>query len=245
MGGLRRYRSEGFTGPKAPTPPRRTAGAPARIRIRAVSFKVGRRHCFPRGSTTYTYDDAGRLDQIVYPAGTGITATFRDGNTAGTGFDENGNLRFLRYEKSGLTDPLRSFEWTYDDSNNRETMLDVDPTRAVKWEYGFDWLDRLVTVKKAQAADVASLTAPTIEREYVFDESDNRVFFDDHVNGATYHYLYDEADQLEEILIYASAAGHRIVGDFTSSRNLPSRRRRQHDTSNHRGHQRRNRIPLG
>ncbi|MFA7484158.1 MAG: RHS repeat-associated core domain-containing protein [Vulcanimicrobiota bacterium] len=104
-------------------------------------------------------------------------------------------------------------------------MLDVDSSRAVKWEYGFDWLDRLVTVKRAEAADVGSLPATTLQREYVFDESDNRTFFDDHVNGVTYHYKYKSiddngttrwSDQLEEILIYDSAAGHRTVGNFVS-----------------------------
>ena len=73
-------------------------------------------------------------------------------------------------------------------------MLDVDTNRAVRWEYGFDWLDRLVTVKRAQAANAGSLPATTLQREYVFDESDNRTFFDDHVNGVTYHYKYKSFD---------------------------------------------------
>lgn len=178
------------------------------------------------GEFVYSYDAAGRLDEIQYPSSTGITAIFRDAaDNPGSGFDENGNIRFLRYEKTGVTDPLRSFEWTYDDSNNRQSMLDVDSSRAVKWEYGFDWLDRLVTVKRAEAADVGSLPATTLQREYVFDESDNRTFFDDHVNDVTYHYKYKSiddngttrwSDQLEEILIYDSAAGHRTVGNFVS-----------------------------
>lgn len=104
-------------------------------------------------------------------------------------------------------------------------MLDVDFTRAVKWEYGFDWLDRLVTVKRDEAPTVGGLTTAVLQREYVFDESDNRTFFDDHVNGVTYHYKYKSIDdngttrwsnQLEEILIYDLAAGHRTVGDFVS-----------------------------
>ena len=137
----------------------------------------------------------------------------------GSGFDANGNLRFLRYEKDGVL--IRRFEYTYDDSNNRQSMLDVTPSKAVLCEYGFDWLDRLVTVKRAEAANVGSLPASPLnstylQREYVFDESDNRVFFDDHVNGLTYHYTYDAADQVEEVLIYPTAAGHRTIEDFTS-----------------------------
>ena len=183
---------------------------------------------------TYTYDDAGRLEEIVYPTGTGITAVFRDeNNTSGSGFDPNGNLRFLRYEKSGVADPIRSFEWTYDDADNRQSMLDVDPARAVKWEYEFDWLDRLIKVKAAESTTgVQNLPATALLREYVFDESDNRTFLDDYVNNISYHYKYKTFDdngttrysarrsrykvQLEEVLIYAAAAGHRNIGDFVS-----------------------------
>ncbi len=81
-------------------------------------------------------------------------------------------------------------------------------------------------MKRAEAADVGNLGATTLQREYVFDESDNRVFFDDHVNGVTYHYVYKSAldgdsilrhsDQIEEIQIYDQAAGHRTVGDFVT-----------------------------
>jgi RHS repeat-associated protein len=182
----------------------------------------------------YSYDPAGRLDKIVYPASTGIEGVFRDEadltpTGIGTGFDANGNLRFLRYQKTGGT-LIRRYEWTYDDSNNRQSQLEVTPTKAVLWEYSVDWLDRLVAVKRAEAADVASLPASPLgalhlQREYVWDESDNRTFFDDHVAGVTYHYTYKSiddngttrySDQLDEILIYPTAAGHRTVGDFVS-----------------------------
>ena len=186
------------------------------------------------GEFVYSYDPAGRFDKIVYPASTDIEAVFRDeadltATGIGTGFDENGNLRFLRYQKTDGT-LIRRYEWTYDDSNNRESMLEVTPTQAVKWEYGYDWLDRLVSVKRAQGVDVASLPvgplgSTYLQREYAFDDSDNRTFLDDHVNGVTYHYRYaslvyptytQTSDQLEEVLIYSSAAGHRVVEDFVS-----------------------------
>lgn len=182
------------------------------------------------GEFVYTYDPAGRLDKIVYPASADIEAVFRDEadlsvNGIGSGFDPNGNIRFLRYQKTDGT-LVRRYEWTYDDSNNRQSMLDVDPSRAVLWEYGFDWLDRLITVKRAESfTGVQNLPATTLERAYVFDESDNRKFFDDFVNGVTYHYTYKSindsgtirySDQLEEVLIYPNAAGHRTIGDFST-----------------------------
>ena len=182
---------------------------------------------------TYSYDPAGRLDKIVYPSETGIEAVFRDeadlsATGIGTGFDENGNIRFLRYQKTDtqLTAAqalIRRFEWTYDESNNRDSMLDVTPGEAIKWEYGMDWLDRLVSVKRASASTVAALPATTLQREYEFDESDNRTYFDDHVNGKTYHYVYKSyddngttrySDQLEEIQ-EASSAGERDPNNFS------------------------------
>lgn len=185
------------------------------------------------GEFVYSYDAAGRLDEIEYPLLSGIRAVFRDAvDTPGSGFDENGNLRFLRYEKQGLLHPLRSFEWRYDQSNNREFMLDVDSSRAVKWEYGFDYLDRLITVKRAEAPEVASLPssplgASTIQREYLWDESDNRTFFDDYVAGMTYHYVYSSfndagtirfSDQLEEVLVSTTVGERDVVtpGNFVS-----------------------------
>ena len=148
------------------------------------------------GVFTYSYDPAGRLDKIVYPASTDIEAVFRDEadltvTGIGTGFDPNGNLRFLRYQKKSTGALIRRFEWRYDDSNNREFMLDVTPTQAVKWEYGVDWLAsrrrsrlaryavrrlRLVSVKRAEAVAVANLPASPLgaaylQREYVFDET--------------------------------------------------------------------------
>ena len=171
----------------------------------------------------YSYDSVGRPTTITYPSDTEIVAKFEDdAGTPNSGFDENGNLLHLRYEKDGTL--IRRFEWTYDDSNNRQSQLEVTPTKAIQWEYGFDWFDRLISVKRAEATTVAGLPATTLQREYVFDESDNRKFFDDHVNGKTYHYKYQSiddngttrySDQLEEILT-SNTVGDRVLTNFTS-----------------------------
>ena len=162
---------------------------------------------------TYEYDDAGRLDKLSYPTSTDVEVLFRDEadltpTGIGTGFDGNGNLRFMRYQNTNGT-LLRRFEYTYDDSNNRISLLDVDPSKAVKWEYGYDWLDRLVSVKRAEAVDVSSLPATTLQRTYVFDESDNRKFFDDHVNGVTYHYKYKSVNK--QIPVYTQEELRQLI----------------------------------
>ena len=172
---------------------------------------------------TYSYDAIGRPETITYPVSTGIVAKFEDDSaTANSGFDANGNLLHLRYEKGGTL--IRRFEWTYDDSNNRQSQLEVTPTKAIQWEYGFSWFDQLISVKRAEATTVAGLPATALQREYVFDESDNRKFFDDHVNSKTYHYKYKSiddngttrySDQLEEILT-STTVGDRVLANFTS-----------------------------
>jgi len=127
---------------------------------------------------TYSYDAAGRLEEIVYPVNTGITASFVDdpsNPTPGSGFDENGNILYLWYRKNGGL--IRRFEWSYDDSGNRQSQLDVTPSLAIRQEYGYAsasrlrryevsvnrrfWLDRLETVRRAEATTVAGLGALT------------------------------------------------------------------------------------
>lgn len=176
----------------------------------------------------YRYDAAGRALSITYPSEADLVCKFDDGtNTPGSGWDEKGQLLHMRYEKVSDQSLVRRFEYGYDPSGNREFLLDVAPDSAVRWEYGFDWLDRLVSVKRAQAADVVGLpssplSATYLERAYEFNESDNRKYFDDHANGKTYFYTYRSvtdgsttyfSDQIQEIH-QAPTAGERAPGNF-------------------------------
>ncbi|MFA5505368.1 MAG: hypothetical protein WC314_23975 [Vulcanimicrobiota bacterium] len=126
-------------------------------------------------------------------------------------------------------DTAGRFEWTYDDSGNRESMLEVTTDQASKWEYVHDYLDRLVSVKRASADSVAQLPADPLgvthrQREYVFDESDNRVYQDDYVNSATYYYTYQSyndddvarySDQLKEIFVSNTPGDRNFPTNFT------------------------------
>ena len=77
----------------------------------------------------YSHDAAGRLLAIIYPEDSEIVATFDDGTeTEGSGWDANGNLLHLRYKKGGVL--LRRFAYSYDDSGNRASLLDVTPSKA-------------------------------------------------------------------------------------------------------------------
>ncbi len=155
---------------------------------------------------TYSYDLAGRLLEIEYPTDTEVVAKFDDGtSTPGSGWDAKGQLLHLRYEKNG--DLIRRLEFSYDESGNRASQLDVTdgtvlPAKAIKWEYVYDWLDRLEIVKRAAAANVASLpgSLPTVS-VYTYDASDNRIEFqvEPGVLDLTYRYVVDDADNLIEV----------------------------------------------
>ncbi len=151
---------------------------------------------------TYTYDAGGRLATLTYPASTGIVAYFDDG-TPGTGWDGNGQLLHLRYVKG--SDTIRRFEFEYDSAGNRISQLDVvdiaSPLtqRAVQWVYGYDWLDRLESVRKAEAATAGALGTPQLVAVYTYDAADNRETFEVPDLDELYEYFYDSADNLTRI----------------------------------------------
>ena len=162
----------------------------------------------------YSYDDARRLLAIVYPEDTEILAKFDDGtNTPGSGWDAKGQLLHIRYNKDGTL--IRRFAFSYDESGNRASQLDVTPAKAIKWEYVYDWLDRLEVVKRAEAIDVASLpgTIPTVSI-YTYDASDNRIEFRVEQEDLTYRYEVDDADNLTELHLTAGTDPEVLIETF-------------------------------
>jgi RHS repeat-associated protein len=154
----------------------------------------------------YSYDAAGRLLAITYPTSPEVVAKFDDGtSTPGSGWDARGRLRHLRYERDG--DLIRRFELDYDASDNRSMILDVTDgsvltAKAIKWEFLYDWLDRLVTVNRSEAVSVGSLPSTLAPfSSYSYDESDNRVTYRDEVADRTYRYVVDDADNLIEVYV--------------------------------------------
>ena len=159
----------------------------------------------------YFYDVLGRLKEIKYPSSTGMICEMSDlSGTENSGYDPNGNLLHLRYLKNGAL--LRRFEYSYDDSNNRISKLDVSPSRAIKEEYSYDWFDRLDGVKRAEAPTIAQLGALQLVEVYAYDESDNRISFELPVTNERYDYQHDLNDALT--LMTKSTAG---VTDYTEN----------------------------
>ncbi len=152
---------------------------------------------------SYSYDTAGRLEKIVYPAATGIEARFY-GPGSEAGWDENGNLRRLFYYKSGAR--IQSFEYQYDDSGNRISLVDTpaNSANAVTWTYAYDWLDRLVEVKK----DGNPYTA------YVYDESDNRIQLDISALNEVHTYTYNTADEILTRSVAVGGGGATLTDTF-------------------------------
>ena len=132
---------------------------------------------------TYSYDAAGRVREIVYPTSSKVVAQFYNGATSG--WDANGRLTTLRYLFNGA--PLQSFAYTYDDSGNRKSMVETTGVSApVTWDYTYDWLNRLDSVKQDGI----------LKSVYVYDESDNRIELQMPGQSQTHSYTFDFADRI-------------------------------------------------
>ncbi len=172
---------------------------------------------------TYAYDAGGRPSTLTYPASTGIIAEF-EGPTGQVGWDGNGQLKHLRYRKG--TDIIRRFEFDYDAAGNRIRQLDVvdiaSPLtqRAVEWVYGYDWLDRLETVKKAEAATVGALGALQLVSVYSYDAADNRTEFQvpnlDPDLTETFKSYFDDADNITFIEKKVGSGAFATIETFAS-----------------------------
>ena len=150
---------------------------------------------FAYGGTTYVfsykYDLAGRPETITFPSGTGIVLHFKTaGGAAGSGWDANGRLISMRYIKGGST--IQSFDYSYDNSGNRIGMVDISAAGTFTWAYGYDWLDRLISV---------SLNGSTTAL-YAYDNSDNRASLT--VGTDVFTYQVDVADQLQSVKLNGS-----------------------------------------
>ena len=122
-------------------------------------------------TTTYSYDDAGRLsDGVAYP--NGISATYT--------YDNANRITAISYDDAGGT--IASFSYTLDAVGNRLTMVDADGTTS----YTYDDLNRLASVSYPSGAP-ASVS-------YTYDLMGNRLTKVE--DGVTTTYTYDEADRL-------------------------------------------------
>ena len=178
---------------------------------------------------TYDYDPGGRPEKLTYPASTGIVAEFEGPNNE-PGWDGNGQLKHLCYKK-GL-DTIRRFAFEYDLAGNRISQLDVvdiaqPPTRrAVEWVYGYDWLDRLESVKKREATTVAGLALEPLQLTsmYQYDAADNRIEFkvpnlqqpELTELTETFTYGYDAADNILSISKAVGTGSANEIESFTS-----------------------------
>ena len=168
---------------------------------------------------TYAYDPGGRPLTLTYPTSTGIVAHFT-GPSSEVGWDGNGQLLHLRYMKGA--DTVRRFEFSYDDAGNRISQLDVKgvgTTKATKWEYAYDWLDRLEAVKKAEASTVGGLGALQLVAVYEYDTADNRTEFQvpnlDPNLTETFRYSYDFADNITLIEKKVGSGSYASFETFT------------------------------
>jgi RHS repeat-associated protein len=138
----------------------------------------------------YIYDVVGRLKEVHYPSPTGIKLFIDDGS-GGSGWDSAGRLKHLRYEKGGS--PLRSFSYEYDPSGNRTQTTEVSGGNTIVWQYEYDWLDRLLKVKKGTTTSNTADTAI-----YTYDSLDNATKLELPVDLLEYDFGFDDASNIIE-----------------------------------------------
>ena len=120
-------------------------------------------------STTYSYDDAGRMTTSTLPSGTGIVSTY----TYDPSWGRTDRLTNIAHVKGGST-TVASVDYTLDDVGNRTQRVDQQGTHT----YAYDDLNRLTSV---------TYPGPSTTT-YDFDASGNRTEMDVSGNATTYAY---------------------------------------------------------
>ena len=143
----------------------------------------------------YTYDAVGRLDTVTYPASTQLVLHHS--------WDDDGRLESLEYRKNNQ--PFQRFDYTYDDSGNRISMVETNPSNVqTTWAYGYDWLNRLTSVSRNGQPQLS----------YTYDESDNRRSMTLHPVNEVYTFRPDVADQLEFIEVSVNGGPQTLLESF-------------------------------
>lgn len=143
----------------------------------------------------YTYDAVGRLDTVTYPASTQLVLHHS--------WDDDGRLESLEYRKNNQ--PFQRFDYAYDDSGNRISMVETNPSNVqTTWAYGYDWLNRLTSVSRNGQPQLS----------YTYDESDNRRSMTLHPVNEVYTFRPDVADQLEFIEVSVNGGPQTLLESF-------------------------------
>jgi RHS repeat-associated protein len=122
-----------------------------------------------------------------------------------------------------VRDASGTVEMAYDDANRPSTVTDgtVLTAKAIKWEFSYDWLDRLVTVNRSEAANVGSLPGTIAPfSAYTYDAADNRIEFEvpdlvTPTNTPTFKYHYDDADNITLIEKKVGSGSYASFETFT------------------------------
>ena len=130
-----------------------------------------------RNTITYHYDEKGRLSEKHFP----------DGLRTLFSYGAKGELTQLLHEdRDGLLD---RYAYEYDPMGNKTAITKERrglEEESGRYEYGYDALSRLATVRK----DGEAL------RSYAYDPFGNRSRMEDHRTGTTTAYAYDPLDRL-------------------------------------------------
>ncbi|MEX1194135.1 MAG: RHS repeat-associated core domain-containing protein [Dehalococcoidia bacterium] len=132
------------------------------------------------GTTTYGYDDAGRVTSVTYP-------TVADGNMKYS-YDSANHLTNVVHTRESFA--TESFTYAYDAVGQRKTLkrcfsnLPCEPTDPITEGYTYDSLERLIRADYSTTSFAA----------YNYDSMGNRLTLENNTSVAEYH--YDAANQL-------------------------------------------------
>jgi len=165
-------------------------------------------------TTSYTYDELGRLTSVTTPDPDGS-----GGASAGTTtyeYDAASNLRFVTDPLGNVTEYVYDnhnrviavilpdpdgtggvaspeYEYTYDDAG--QLLTATDPLGRVT-SYTYDALGRTITVTAPDPDGAGAIAAPVTTYAY---DSEGRVISVTNANGFTTSYEYDALDNLTEV----------------------------------------------
>ncbi len=147
----------------------------------------------------FLYDAASRLTAILAPNGERVNFLFdaggrlretsmANGVSAKYSYDAGNKLQVLTNATS--VGQISQHQYGYDNAGRRTSHIENIAGTTTSYTYGYDNLDRMTSVYQNAGA--------TLVEAYGYDQLNNRRIRQP--NGSTaYHYLYDSAQQLNEI----------------------------------------------
>ena len=200
------------------------------------------------GTTTYTYDEGGRLVSLEDPDENTTTYSYNDANEVVTEESPTGGLTTTTYDLDGnvlsTTDPDdHTITYAYDADNEVTGETWVNPeggTPLDVFDYTYNDDGELTAVsddnssyqytynadgEETSQGDVGSPDLPTVTLTYDYDADGNRTSMDDSLGGLV-SYTYDARDELvNETLSGSGLSAMAVANTYDNAGNMTGQTR--------------------